>query len=180
MTGNDLRGSGWDDNYALVLSSIAEGAISGGVLVHTNLYGYYAPTNVLQTGIGLYVGGMSNLTIGDANTGVQIKIEDNSGMNTFGSNSGDRRGLLYLDDVSNIIVDDLDLSYTLGGIQNGFGIFVENESSRSSGISTAHKNVTIKIVSLKTVEQESELEAERIIPLLIMTFVVQDIIIIGL
>jgi CSLREA domain-containing protein len=149
VTGNDLRGSGWDDNYALVLSSIAEGAISGGVLVHTNLYGYYAPTNVLQTGIGLYVGGMSNLTIGDANTGVQIKIEDNSGMNTFGSNSGDRRGLLYLDDVSNIIVDDLDLSYTLGGIQNGFGIFVENESSRSSGISTAHKNVTIKNCLIK-------------------------------
>jgi len=149
VTGNDLRGSGWEDNYALLFSGIAEGAIPGGVLVHTNLFGYYAPTGVLQTGIALYVGGMSNLTIGDATTGVQIKIEDNSGMNTFGSNSADRRGLIYLDDVSNIIVDDLDLSYTLGGIQNGFGIYVENETSRGNGITTPHKNVTIKNCLIK-------------------------------
>ncbi|MBK9109242.1 MAG: choice-of-anchor D domain-containing protein [Saprospiraceae bacterium] len=141
---NDLRGSGHEDNAALDLRSIGEGAIPGGVLVHSNLYGQNPTGPINPNSIGLFVSGMSNLTIGDATTGVEIKIEDNSGMNTFGGNSADRRGMLYLDDVSNITVDDIDVSYTLGGIPNSFGIYVENETSRFSNVSTAHHNVTIK------------------------------------
>lgn len=149
ITGNDLRGSGWEDNAALSLVSIGAGMIPGGVLVHTNLYGRNPAGPVDPNSIGLYVAAMSNLTVGDATTGVEIKIEDNSGMNTFGGNSGDRRGALYLDDVSNVTVDNLDLSYTPGGVPNAFGIFVENETGRNSNISTAHRNVAIKNCDLR-------------------------------
>jgi CSLREA domain-containing protein len=141
VTGNDFRGSGWEDVYGLFLNSIAEGTIPGGILVHSNLYGV-SPTGVNPTGICIYLGGMSNLTIGDATTGVQVKIEDNSGLNTFQSNTADRRGALYLDDVSNVIIDDLDLSCNV--VTNSFGLYVENETSRYSGFSTPHKNIVIK------------------------------------
>ena len=141
---NDLRGSGHEDNAALHLSSIGAGAVPGGILVHSNLYGRNPTGPIDPNSIGLYISGMSNLTIGDATTGVEVKLEDNCGLTTFGGNVPNRRGMVYLDDVSNITVDNIDVSYTLGGIANSFGIYVENETSRSSDISTVHRNVTIK------------------------------------
>lgn len=144
ITNNDLRGSGWEDAAALTLLSIAPNFLPGGVLVHSNLYGRNPTGNIDPNSIGLLISNMSNLTIGDAGTGVEIKIEDNSGMNTFATNSADRRGCLYLDDVSNIVVDNVDCSWSRGGVVNGFGIYVENETFRGSNVSTTHQNVVIK------------------------------------
>ncbi|MBL7796686.1 MAG: right-handed parallel beta-helix repeat-containing protein, partial [Saprospiraceae bacterium] len=142
VTGNDLRGSGHENNYAMYLLNIAEGMIPGGVLVHNNLWG--RNTGVNESHSGLYIADMSNLVIGDAATGVHIKIEDNSGFNTILGNEGTYRGALLLERVSNITVDNVDASWSLGGITNSFGIFVQNETSQYSGQTTSHRNVTIK------------------------------------
>jgi len=142
ITGNDLRGSGHENLYALYLLSIAEGMIPGGVSVSGNTWG--RNPGVAESNGGLYIADMSNLIIGDATTGVHIKIEDNSGFNTILGTEGSYRGALWLERVSNIMVDNVDASWSLGGISNSFGIFVQNETTVFSGQTTSHRNVTIK------------------------------------
>lgn len=142
ITGNDFRGSGHENLYALYLLNIAEGMIPGGVSLSGNLWG--RNPGVAESNGGLYIADMSNLIIGDATTGVHIKIEDNSGFNTILGNEGSYRGALLLDRVSNITVDNVDASWSLGGVSNSFGIFVQNETTQYSGQTTSHRNVTIK------------------------------------
>ncbi|HMG14942.1 MAG TPA: hypothetical protein VK590_05825, partial [Saprospiraceae bacterium] len=142
ITGNDFRGCGENNNPAVTISSIGQSSISGGILMNTNLWG--RNTNGVEAQGGLYIGDMSNLSIGDATTGVQIKIEDNSGFNTIAGNDANWKGCLWLERVSNITIDNVDASWSFGGVPNSFGILVQNETGNFSGQSTPHGNITIK------------------------------------
>jgi uncharacterized membrane protein len=75
---NDFRGSGENEQFSVELTNIIPANLSGGVLMSGNAWGN--STQYPSRG-GLKLTNMNNLYIGDANTGVQIKIEDNSGFN---------------------------------------------------------------------------------------------------
>ncbi len=143
VTSNDLRGCGEAGTFALSLLNIGEGMVPGGVLVHSNTWGTAAG---VFSDCGLLVQDMSNLVIGDATTGVHIKIEDNSGFNTIrGDNINLAEGALLLNSVSNITVNDIDASYTLGGLASSHGVYVNNAGTNSNGNGT----VTIENCDLR-------------------------------
>lgn len=129
VTGNDLRGCGEHGHHALQLINIQAGTLTGGILAHTNKFG----TGASAINNGIYIQQMNDLTIGDATTGGNIKIEDNSGLNQIVGNDVNSRGALYLNTVSNVTVNSVDCSYATGGqAGNSFGIRVLNTASNSN------------------------------------------------
>lgn len=90
---NDLRGSGHEGSYAVSLSNITEANVNGGILMSGNTWG--RNTGVAESYGGLRISNTNNLTIGDASTGIQIKLEDNSGLNTVLGNESGSRGLCF-------------------------------------------------------------------------------------
>lgn len=94
-----------------------ENVISGSILAHNNLYGG------TDAGLGLYLSGCHNLIIGDENVTPtpDILIRDSEGLNEVAF------APITLADCNNIVVDNIDVSYT-GNTTSGQGVGVGSNS----------------------------------------------------
>jgi len=123
---NDLRYSGfYHDLPALFLSSIAAGALPGGVSISGNLFGGSSNGAIAHSGIQL--ANMRDLVISDGVLpGTNVKLEDNSGLNEIIGDEVNSRGVLYLNNVRNVQVKSVDLSKATGSQANSFALLVLN------------------------------------------------------
>jgi len=119
-----LNSGGANDQPAIYLQNIQQGSLTGGILMSGNTFG-----GALSFG-GIRFENMRDLTIGDLNTGGNVKIEDNSGLNNMGGNSGGNSSnyVLHFNNVNNATVDNVDLSRPVGATpaQDFTGIRIDN------------------------------------------------------
>ncbi|MEM7116269.1 MAG: choice-of-anchor D domain-containing protein [Chloroflexota bacterium] len=134
-TGNNLTGSGSCSNGSpgMKLFNVASGSLTGGVNISGNDF-----TNV---GCGIWFDGLSDLNISNvAGAGVNVVLEDSSGLN------GATGTPLRIDDGSNNMVANVDLSYT--GSRTGTGLFISGSTAPTvNNVDASNRNTGIYIAN---------------------------------
>ena len=128
----DLRNSGTNfssDNHGLSIISVSPDAIPGGLNVKNNLFG--GP----DASVGIYLSGMSDIIISDGTMNTpHIELLPASGINNIHNLNDFRYANIYLDNMTNTQITDLDLSGTATTFMRGSGIYVGGSDSKGTQI----------------------------------------------
>ena len=125
---NDLSGSGNNGFFALEFRAVRKKNLKGGVDIAANIF-----SNTCNSGV--WFDNMQDLNIKDAAAvGVNVVLEDNSGLNQIQGGSSTAQGVIYLSNCSDVHMESIDASYDPGAIRNAFGLRINNPDHLNGNI----------------------------------------------